>query len=109
MENNAGYVNDASFSFEGNPESFNVEQEVENTVGGLVYDPYRLSEVLVTIGEKMTGIPLYEYQRGLSFRIIYSILARDGAEITALFSRQSGKSEVIVFCVIVLGILLPVS
>ena len=56
----------------------------------------------------MTGIPLYEYQRGLSFRIIYSILARDGAEITALFSRQSGKSEVIVFCVIVLGILLPV-
>lgn len=108
MENNAGYVNDASFSFEGNPESFNVEQEVENTVGGLVYDPYRLSEVLVTIGEKMTGIPLYEYQRGLAFRIIYSILARDGAEITALFSRQSGKSEVIVFCVIVLGILLPV-
>lgn len=108
MENNAGYVNDASFSFEGNPESFNVEQEVENTVGGLIYDPYRLSEVLVTIGEKMTGIPLYEYQRGLAFRIIYSILARDGAEITALFSRQSGKSEVIVFCVIVLGILLPV-
>lgn len=36
MENNAGYVNDASFSFEGNPESFNVEQEVENTVGGFL-------------------------------------------------------------------------
>lgn len=107
-ESKKGYEKDASYSFDGDPAMFDVEQEISDTTEGLVYDPYRLAEILVTIGEKMTGIPLYEYQKSLAFRIIYSILSRDGAEITALFSRQSGKSEVIVFCVIVLGILLPV-
>lgn len=42
-----------------------------------------------------SGINLYPYQEQFSKRVIRSILENDGAEITALFSRQSGKSEAI--------------
>lgn len=108
METNKAYENNPSFSFHGEAENIDVEQEIQDTASSMDYDPYRLAEVLLEIGQRMTGIKLYTYQKPICFRVLYSILARDGAEVTALFSRQSGKSEVVVFCVITLGILLPV-
>ena len=108
MADNKAYEQNSSFSFQGTPEQIDVEQEINQTTTGMAYDPYRLAEVLLKIGQQMTGIHLYSYQEPPAFRIIYSMLARDGAEITMLFARQSGKSEIVTFCVVTLGVLLPV-
>lgn len=107
-EDSKAYGQDSSFSFQGDPEQIDVEQELNDNTISTNYDPFRLAEILVEIGQKMIGVGLYSYQKPTVFRIIYSILSRDGAEITALFSRQSGKSEIVVFCVVTLGVLLPV-
>lgn len=45
--------------------------------------------------EVYSGRTLYPYQEQFSKRVIRSVLTNDGAEITALFARQSGKSETI--------------
>lgn len=108
MSDNMAYEKNSSFSFQGTPEDIDIEQTLNDTASNISYDPYRLTEILLEIGQKMTGIHLYSYQKPIVFRILYSILHRDGAEITALFSRQSGKSEIVVFCVITMGVLLPV-
>jgi len=108
MEHNKAYEQDASFSFQGTPEQIDVEQELNDTAIGMTYDPFRLAEVMMAIGQKMMGVKLYSYQEAPAFRIIYSMLARDGAEVTMLFARQSGKSEIVTFCVVTLGVLLPV-
>ncbi len=52
-------------------------------------------------------IQLYSYQEIFGRRVIQSILLRDGATITALFARQSGKSEVVACIVCALCVLLP--
>lgn len=50
---------------------------------------------------------MYPYQAQFSKRIIRSVLENDGAEITALFSRQSGKTETVAITVGGLMIILP--
>lgn len=57
--------------------------------------------------ELYSGITLYPYQEQFSKRVIRSVLENDGAEITALFSRQSGKSETVSVTVGGLMIILP--
>ena len=57
--------------------------------------------------ELYSGITFYPYQEQFSKRIIRSVLENEGAEITALFSRQSGKSEAIATTVGGLMIILP--
>ena len=51
---------------------------------------------------------MFPYQEQFSKRVIRSVLLNDGAEITALFSRQSGKSETIAITVGGMMIILPV-
>ena len=106
---NEKFDTNASVTYQGEPDNIDVEQELsDNANDSIAYDPYKLAKALMVIGEKMIGVELYEdYQKPAAFRIIYSILAHDGDEITALFARQSGKSEVVVFSVITLGVLLP--
>lgn len=57
--------------------------------------------------EVYSGRVMYSYQTQFSKRIIRSVLENDGAEITALFSRQSGKTETIAITVGGLMIILP--
>ena len=57
--------------------------------------------------ELYSGKTLFPYQEQFSKRVIRSILTNDGAEITALFSRQSGKSETIAVTVGGMMIILP--
>lgn len=57
--------------------------------------------------ETVNGIEFYAYQKTLAYRIIESLLLRDGASITALFSRQSGKSETVSSVGLGLCLLLP--
>jgi Terminase RNaseH-like domain len=55
----------------------------------------------------LVGHDLRPYQLPLARRIIESVLINDGEELTALASRQSGKSETIANTVATLMVLLP--
>ena len=57
--------------------------------------------------EAYSGKTMYPYQAQFSKRIIRSVLENDGAELTALFSRQSGKTETVAITVGGLMIILP--
>lgn len=57
--------------------------------------------------EAYCGKVMYPYQKQFSKRIIRSVLENDGVEITALFSRQSGKTETVANTVGGLMIILP--
>jgi hypothetical protein len=57
--------------------------------------------------EVLVGKTLYPYQEDLAKRIIESVVIEDAEEITALFARQSGKSETVCDTVATLMILLP--
>ena len=49
--------------------------------------------------EVYSGKVMYPYQAQFSKRIIRSVLENDGAELTALFARQSGKTETVAITV----------
>lgn len=53
--------------------------------------------------EELSGMELRPYQRDLAYRIIESIIIADGEETTALWSRQSGKSQTL--AIVVAGVL----
>lgn len=59
------------------------------------------------IAAKSSGITLFPYQVDFARRIIRSVLLEDTAEITALFARQSGKTETVAVVVSGLMVLLP--
>ena len=62
---------------------------------------------ILTSCEAVNGIEFYAYQKVFASRIIESLLLRDGAAPTALFSRQSGKSETVSSVGLGLCIFLP--
>lgn len=57
--------------------------------------------------EISSGKVLYKYQVQFAKRLIRSVLENDGEEITALFSRQGGKTETVSVVVSGLMIILP--
>lgn len=62
---------------------------------------------IFTFCELYSGITMYPYQEQFSKRVIRSVLENDGADITALFARQSGKSEAIATTMGGMMIILP--
>lgn len=62
---------------------------------------------ILLFAEELHGGPLYPYQREFAYRLVESVMLNDGAQITALQSRQSGKTEVVAVVVAALMILLP--
>lgn len=54
---------------------------------------HEIVERILKIAEIIAGHPFYPYQRPFSYRVVHCILERLAEELTALFSRQSGKSE----------------
>lgn len=62
---------------------------------------------LYTFCEVYSGRTLFPYQAQFGKRLIRSVITNDGAEITALFARQSGKSETVSVIVGGLMIILP--
>ena len=66
-----------------------------------------LIDKIMKFMELLTGHDLHPYQKPLAKRIIESVLINDGEEITALASRQSGKSETVANTVATLMVLLP--
>lgn len=67
----------------------------------------RLIMPILAFTDELAGHSLYPYERELAQRIVESILINDGAELTALFSRQSGKTETVANVTAALVVLLP--
>jgi hypothetical protein len=67
----------------------------------------KLIEKIMQFLVVLVGHDLHPYQKPLAKRMIESVLINDGEEITALASRQSGKSETVADTVATLMILLP--
>lgn len=67
----------------------------------------RLVDKIMLFMVSLVGHDLHPYQKPLARRIIESVIIGDGKEITALASRQSGKSETVADTVATLMVLLP--
>ena len=67
----------------------------------------KLIEKMLEFLKVLVGHDLHPYQKPLAKRIMESVIINDGEEITALASRQSGKSETVADTVVTLMILLP--
>lgn len=66
-----------------------------------------IDQMLIVIDE-LSGHPLHGYQTPFARRLLESLIIGDGATITALFARQSGKSETVANTVAACMIMLPV-
>ncbi len=66
-----------------------------------------LSAQILQFCEAYSEVKFYPYQRVFGIRFITSVLLNDGDEITALFCRQSGKTETVASVVGGLAIILP--
>jgi len=67
----------------------------------------KLIDKIMMFLKEVVGHDLHPYQKPLARRIMESVIINDGEEITALASRQSGKSETVADTVVTLMILLP--
>lgn len=66
-----------------------------------------LIEKLLVFVDEVSGLPLYGYQKPFATRILNSLITNDGATLSALFARQSGKSETVANTVVTAMIMLP--
>lgn len=67
----------------------------------------KIIDKCILFGEALTDTKLHSYQTPFARRCFESVLINDGAELTALAARQSGKSQVIAFVVSTMMVLLP--
>jgi Terminase RNaseH-like domain len=66
-----------------------------------------LVDKLMTICDVVSGSPLRRYQKPFARRIFESLILDDGATLTALFARQTGKSETVAAVIATAMIMLP--
>ena len=66
-----------------------------------------LIDKIVLFIEALSGNTFHNYQKGFARRIVESVVIRDAEVITALASRQSGKSETVANTVSGLMVILP--
>jgi hypothetical protein len=66
-----------------------------------------LVDKIMIFMKALVGHDLRAYQKPLARRLIESVIINDGEEITALASRQSGKSETVADTVAALMVILP--
>lgn len=101
---------------EPDPDLADVEKALGEAVGKTAKDEasYLTDDKLVALadacllaGQKITGIDLYDYEQNFGRRIILGMMFEDGEEITALFSRQSGKTETVSVVVVSVMVILP--
>jgi hypothetical protein len=82
-----------------------ITEQVDSNVSEIDMD-WLLSKI-VDYCEKQGGVALYPYQREFAERIVESIINNDGEEITALFSRQAGKTETVAVIMSGIMVILP--
>ena len=85
-----------------------VEEEVDEPLDELSQQFVdKLIDKMLEFLKVLVGHDLHPYQKPLARRIMESVIINDGEEITALASRQSGKSETVADTVATMMILLP--
>ena len=67
----------------------------------------QIARKLIEFGESLCDLELYPYQYAYATAVIVAVLDRSGISPTALFSRQSGKTEVVSLLTVACGLLLP--
>jgi terminase large subunit-like protein len=67
-----------------------------------------LVDKLMLMAERFSGHTWYNYQRPFAMRFFESMIIEDGATLTALYSRQSGKSETVANCIATAMVMLPI-
>jgi hypothetical protein len=82
------------------------EEEIEEDVLSTEF-VNKLIDKIMKFMVVLVGHDLHVYQKPLSRRIIESILINDGEEVTALASRQSGKTETVSDTLATLMVILP--
>ena len=88
---------------QGSPE-FAEEEEVDELSQAFVD---RIIDKIMQFMVVLVGHDLHPYQKPLARRIIESVIINDGEEITALASRQSGKTETVSDTLATLMVILP--
>ena len=68
----------------------------------------KLIDKLMIVCDIISGNPLYDYQKPFARRMFESFIINDGATITALFARQTGKSETVANVIATAMIMFPV-
>ena len=63
---------------------------------------------LLVVVDEISGIKLHGYQKPLARRILISLITDDSATLTALFARQSGKSETVANTIVTAMIMFPI-
>ena len=92
--------------FDDTEEPFLDDSPVELDPESSAFVHHMVTQILKFV-EELAGHALFPYQREFAYRIIESVVINDGEELTALFSRQSGKTETVADVVAALMILLP--
>src|ERR1044071_8698974 len=80
------------------------EVELEKTAAQQVHE---IVEKVLIVVDELSGHPLRDYQRPFAYRVLESLIIEDNETITALWSRQAGKSETIADVVATAVIMLP--
>lgn len=68
----------------------------------------RIVAKMLLVVDELSGHPLYGYQKPFASRLIESLVINDGATLTALLSRQAGKTETVADTVAAVMIMFPV-
>lgn len=82
--------------------------DVDSLSTDLGFDPHAVVEGMMKFGKALTGVQLYSYQEVIAYRIFYSVITMEGAVITVLLSRQSGKTEALAFVINTMAVIMPV-
>lgn len=86
------------------PDVYDVDDDLDELSQDFVN---RIIDKIMQFMVVLVGHDLHSYQKPLARRIIESIVINDGEEITALASRQSGKTETVSDTLATLMVILP--
>ena len=86
------------------PNEFDEDEEEDELTKEFVN---KLTDKILKFMVVLVGHDLHSYQKPLARRIVESVLINDGEEITALASRQSGKTETVSDVLATLMVILP--
>jgi hypothetical protein len=86
------------------PNEFDEDEEEDELTKEFVN---KLTDKILKFMVVLVGHDLHPYQKPLARRIVESVLINDGEEITALASRQSGKTETVSDVLATLMVILP--
>lgn len=100
-------IKEDGFVFEAEGESVDKIDTSELEGKTISFDAHDIARKILEFGKILTGISLYSYQEEAAYSIIYSVITFSGDVKTMLFSRQSGKSEVMAFIIDTLCVILP--